>query len=109
MNPRLRLEDMSHLRAFPVVHKILVMERVTARRPVKTVILDGDNDFGRTVVKLRRNGFGLIDLKPEETAFATVWYRKKRALLERPGGDVAMLLWEAHNHGGATTLMTWRI
>lgn len=109
MNPRITLEDMTHLRTFPDVQRAVLMEKIRSRHPAKTMALNGTNDFGKSVLKLRRDGFGLIDLQPEETTLATVWYRRRPVLLKHTGADVAMLRWEAWERGGATTLMTWRI
>jgi hypothetical protein len=73
------------------------------------VVLEGNNDFEKTLLKLRRDGYGLIDLQPQETACASVWYRRRPALLKRLRGEVAMLLWETLERGEATTLITWKV
>jgi hypothetical protein len=102
-------EDMEHLRAFPDSRKAAVMEKIMALVPAESVELEGDEHFETTVLKLRRDGYGLIDLQRQETAFTAVWYRKGNALLGLAGAEVAMLMWEARACGGATTLMTWRV
>jgi hypothetical protein len=109
MNARIDNKDMKHLQAFPDAEKALVLQKIMSHAPAKTLVLDGNNDFEKTLLKLRRDGFGLIDLQPQETACATVWYRRKSALLKRPGQDVAMLFWEAQERGEVTTLMTWSV
>jgi hypothetical protein len=109
MNARISNEDMQHLQSFSDAQKTAVMQKIMSRPPVGTVVLDGNNDFEKTLLKLRRDGFGLIDLQPQETACASVWYRRKPALLKRPGVDVAMLLWETLERGEATTLITWKV
>ena len=109
MNVRINREDMKHLQAFSDAHKADVMEKIMSHPPEKTVVLDGNNDFEKTLLRLRRDGFGLIDLQPQEAACASVWYRRKPALLKRPSEDVAMLLWETQERGEATTLITWKV
>lgn len=109
MNARIDHEDMKHLQAFSDAQKAAVMQKIMSHPPAKTVVLDGNNHFEKSVLKLRRDGFGLIDLQPQETVCATVWYRRTPALLWRSGGDVAMLLWETQERGEATTLITWRV
>lgn len=109
MNARINNEDMKHLEAFSDAQKTQVMEKIMSHPPAKTVVLDGSNDFEKTLLRLRRDGFGLIDLQPQEAACASVWYRRKPALLRRLSGDVAMLLWETQECGEATTLITWKV
>lgn len=109
MNTRIGREDMKHLQAFSDAQKTHVMEKIMSCPPEKTVVLEGNNDFEKALLRLRRDGFGLIDLQPQEAACASVWYRRKPALLRRPSGDVAMLLWETQEHGEATTLITWKV
>ena len=70
--------------------------------------LSGDNDSEKTVLKLRREGYGLIDLQPQETSFFCIWYRRSKALFSR--ADVAMPLWEKQAPAGPlTTVLTWRL
>ncbi len=61
------------------------------------------------MLKLRRDGFRLIDLQRHDTAFSTLWYRKGKSLLGLAAEDVAMLLWELEESGASTTVMTWRV
>jgi hypothetical protein len=37
------------------------------------VVLEGDNDFAKTVLGLRREGYSLIDLRRQDISFSTVW------------------------------------
>ena len=105
MDPGLKADDLCHLRSFPAVQRVVVIG-VMSRRPTKVKMLEGANDFGKTVRKLRRDGFALIDLKREPTAFSTVWYRKP-PMGAVPVAHVTMLAWAARDRGGATTLMNW--
>ncbi|MBI2752549.1 MAG: hypothetical protein HYX46_03400 [Betaproteobacteria bacterium] len=107
MKSRIEQADLEHLEAFPGEQKALVMRKIMSLLPAERVVLDGDNDFEKTVLKLRREGYGLIDLQPLEQAFSCVWYRRSKALFRR--ADVAMLLWEMQNPGALTTVLTWRI
>jgi len=109
MQVRIGHDDWQHLSAFSDAKKTTLMQKIMSHPPAQTVVLDGNNDFEKTLLRLRRDGFGLIDLQPQERACASVWYRRKPALLRTPGEDVAMLLWETLERGEATTLITWRI
>jgi hypothetical protein len=109
MHARINNEDMKHLQSFSDAHKTAVMHQIMSHPPAATVVLEGNNDFEKTLLRLRRDGFGLIDLQPQETACASVWYRRRPALLKRLRGEVAMLLWETLERGEATTLITWKV
>jgi len=110
METRINDEDLGHMAAFPESRKAAVMKRIMGHAPAENVVLEGDDSFESAVLRLRRDGYGLIDLQRQETAFTTVWYRKGKALLGLAGVEVAMLMWEASAcGGGATTLMTWRV
>lgn len=109
MRVRINNDDLKHLQAFSDARKSAVLQKIMSNPPAKTVVLDGNNDFEKTLLRLRRDGFGLIDLQPQETACTSVWYRRRPSLLKRPGEDVAMLLWETRERGEATTLITWKV
>ena len=63
MNARIGREDMKHLQTFSDAHKTQVMEKIMSCPPEKTVVLEGNNDFEKALLRLRRDGFGLIDLQ----------------------------------------------
>ena len=110
MKSRIDHKDLEHLQAFPGERKAAVMQRIMSLMPTERMVLSGDNDFEKTVLKLRREGYGLIDLQPQESAFSCVWYRRSKALFSRAGADVAMLLWEMQEPAGPlTTVLTWRL
>jgi hypothetical protein len=109
MNARISDEDMEHLREFSKVEKMAVMQEIMSHPPAKTVTLSGHNDFEKSILKLRRDGFGLIDVQPQETVCTTTWYRRKATLLRRRSADVAMLLWEIQKQEQTTTLVSWTI
>jgi hypothetical protein len=101
--------DREHLQEFPAHRKAMVMEKIMSLTPARHMVFHGKNHFEKAVLKIRRDGFRLIDLQPQETAFTTVWYRKGRSFLGK-GADVTMLLWEhSDEHGDSTTMMSWRI
>ena len=109
MKSRIDEKDLAYLEAFPGDQKSKVMQRIMSLQPVERVLLDSDNGFEKAVLKLRREGYGLIDVQRQETAFSCIWYRRTRSLFNGAGADVAMLLWEMQERGVETTVLTWRI
>ena len=85
--------DRAHLQAFSPKRKARVMAKIMALDPDGEEISHGKNDFEKTLMKIRHDGFRLIDIQSQETSFATVWYRK--GFLGLGAGDAIMLLWEA--------------
>lgn len=106
---RINNEDMKHLESFSAAQRSTVLSKIMSHRPAKTVVMEGNNHFEKMLIRLRRDGYGLIDLQPQETACTSVWYRRTPALLRNPRGDVAMLLWETQERGEATTVITWKV
>ena len=110
MKSRIDDKDLAHLAAFPGDQKAAVMQKIMARQPTERIVLAEDNGFEKTLLKLRREGFNLIDLqRPCESAFTCVWYRKTKSLFNGSGVDVAMLLWEMQDPKVETTVLTWRL
>lgn len=109
MKSRIDHKDLEHLEAFPGDQKAKVMQKIMSLQPTERVLLGGDNDFERAVLKLRREGYGLIDVQRQEAAFSCIWYRKTKSLFNGAGADVAMLLWEMQDPGVETTVLAWRI
>ena len=109
MKSRIDERDLEHLEAFPGDQKAQVMRKIMSVQPVERVVLDEDNGFERAVLKLRREGYALIDVQRQEIAFTCTWYRKTKSLFNGAGADVAMLLWEMQDRGAETTVLTWRI
>jgi len=109
MNTQINHQDMEYLHFFPGERKAAVMQKIMSQRAGKRVVLDGDQGYENAVENLHSRGFGLIDLQPQETAFATVWYRKGREILRRASEEVAVLLWEVRENGDSTTVMTWQV
>ena len=109
MKARIDRRDLAHLEAFPGDQKAKVMRKIMSVHPTERVVLDEDNAFEKAVLKLRREGYSLIDVERQEIAFSCIWYRKTKSLFNGAGADVAMLLWEMQDRGCETTVLTWRI
>jgi len=109
MKSRIDQRDLEHLEAFPGDRKAKVMRKIMAMQPTERVLLDGDNSFEKAILKLRKEGYSLIDLQRQEISFACTWYRETKSLFNGAGADVAMLLWEMQERGTETTVLTWRI
>ena len=100
--------DQQHLESFPRERKAMLLQRILSRDPDKSMELAGNLDFERTLQRLRRDGFALIDLQFHETAFYCVWFRKSEGVMDWRRMEVAMVLWDAR--GGpdpVTTVQTW--
>ena len=110
MKSRIDEKDLAHLEAFPGDQKAKVMQKIMAMQPTERVLLPGDNSFEKAVLKLRKEGYNLIDVQRQEISFACVWFRETKSLFNGNGADVAMLLWEMQEEKGTeTTVLTWRI
>ena len=109
MKSRIDEKDLRHLEAFPGDRKSKVMRKIMSLHPTERVVLDGETSFEKAVLKLRKEGYGLIDVQRQEIAFTCIWYRETKSLFNGAGADVAMLLWEMQERGTETTVLTWRI
>ena len=110
MKSRIDEKDLRHLEAFPGDRKAKVMRKIMATQPTERVLLDGDNGFEKAVLKLRKEGYNLIDVQRQEVSFTCTWFRETKSLFNGNGADVAMLLWEMQEEKGTeTTVLTWRI
>jgi len=109
MKSRIDQRDLEHLEAFPGDQKAAVLQKIMSRQPTERIVLEGENGFEKTMLRLRREGYSLIDLDRQETAFSCIWYRKTKSLFNGSGVDVAMLLWEMQEPGVETTVLTWRL
>ena len=99
--------DRQHLHAFPGERKAALLERIRARKPDKSDEFGGKTDFERTLRRLRRDGYALIDLQLHETAFSSLWYRKSDGVHDWRRMEVAMVIWALLEDGPATTVQTW--
>ena len=107
---RINEADTQHMDRFPPAKKARVMEMIMSMAPHTNEQCTESHHYEKTMIRLRKDGFELIDIQPLETALTTVWYRRKgRFPLGRSPADVTMVLWEAQDAGDTTTVMTWRI
>lgn len=109
MDTRINERDIKHLQAFPNGRKAAVMRRIMSQRPDRTVQLKGPQDFEKTLLKLRQDGYKLIDLQRHDASFSSIWYRKRVSMLGRRREHVTMLVWELEEPGPQTTVLTWRV
>ena len=109
MKSRIDDKDLQHLETFPGDRKAKVMRKIMAMQPTERVQLEGETSFEKAVLKLRKQGYNLIDVQRQEIAFSCIWYRETKSLFNGAGADVAMLLWEMQEKGTETTVLTWRI
>ena len=99
--------DHEHMQAFPAHRKAQVMAKIMSLTPIRNEVHQGNNKFAKAVLRLHRDGYGLIDVQPQETVFTTVWYRKNSAFGN--SADATMLLCEEDENGASITMMSWRI
>ena len=110
MKSRIDQRDLEYLEAFPGDRKAKVMRKIMSLQPTERVLLDGDNSFEKAILKLRKEGYALIDVQRQEISFTCTWFRETKSLFNGNGADVAMLLWEMQEEKGTeTTVLTWRI
>jgi len=109
MKARIDRKDLAHLNAFPGEEKAKIMRKIMSINPVELVVLEGATDFEKALLKLRREGFGLIDLQRQELSFSCTWHRRTKALFNGGGADITMLFWELQERGAETTILTWRL
>lgn len=102
-------DDLAHLERFPQGRKAELLQQIRVLKPHENATLFGDNDFGHSILRLRRARFGLIDLQCHDTAFCTVWHRQRLTLLGGLHSEVAMLNWEFQDTGATTTFAVWRL
>jgi len=110
LETRINDRDIKHLHAFPNDRKKAVMRRIMSQKPDKTVKLTGKHDFEKQLLKLREDGYNLIDLQRHEHSFSSTWYRRRGlSLLGRARLQVTMLVWEQDEPSSSTTVLSWRV
>jgi len=109
LETRINDRDIKHLHAFPNDRKNALLRRIMSQRPDKTVKLTGKDDFEKSLLKLREDGYKLIDLQRHEHSFTSTWYRRGLSLLGRERVKVTMLVWEQDEPGSSTTVLSWRV
>ena len=105
---RINDSDMAHMNAFPIEKKEWVLAQIMSIEPLQKNVHMNNHHYEKLLLKLRSDGFALVDMQPQETAFTSVWYRNGR-VRDATSENVAMLLWETLEVGDATTVMMWRI
>jgi hypothetical protein len=106
---RISDDDLAHLERFPQGRKAELLQQIRMLRPYENATLFGENDFEHSMLRLRRARFGLIDLQRHDTAFSTVWHRRRLTLLGGFHTEVAMLNWELQDGAATTTFAAWRL
>lgn len=102
--------DLNHLNSFPKREKEKVMRVITERPATGEHVYGGENCYENAVVKLRANGYRLIDLAPQDGAFTAVWYRKSSSWLVLRSCEYAVILaWETTDSGEQTTMRQWNL
>ena len=104
---RINESDMTHMNAFPADRKTWVLAQIMSLNPLQKNVHADNHHYEKALLKLRDDGYALVDLQPQETAFTSVWYRNGRTHAARE--NVAMLLWETLAVGDSTTVLRWRI
>ena len=105
--PRITDVDLEHMNAFPADRRLELIEKIMSRTPAASAAFTGNNHYERAILRLRRDGFQLIDLQPQEFLFTSVWYGKYRSAMRVPRLELAMLLWISEEE--LTYLTTWQI
>jgi hypothetical protein len=109
MKTRINEYDTQHMKRFPAAKKMRVMSQIQSLTPLSSEQRTETHHYEKAMMRLREDGFDLIDMQSLETALTTVWYRERRSLPWHKHVDVKMVLWEFQPTGDTTTVMTWRI
>jgi hypothetical protein len=80
---RIDRRDLEHLEAFPGDQKEKVMRKIMSVQPTERVVLGENHGFEKAVLKLRREGYGLIDVQRQEIAFSCIWVPQDEVALQR--------------------------
>ena len=103
-------KDLNHMYAFPPAERAELMQKIMSRTPVEERVFEGNNRSVRALWRLRDEGLKLVDLKPQETIFTSVWYRNGRSLLIRQKPQIAaMIVWEVNDDQEVATFKVWHV
>jgi hypothetical protein len=105
--PRITSIDLEHMRTFSTRRKQQVMGEIMSRVPTSNSVVTGHNQYEKTILRLRKEGFRLIDLQPQEHMLTSVWYRNAGSIIGMRRLEVVMLLWEVEDD--LTHLTLWRL
>jgi hypothetical protein len=102
-------QDRQYMNAIPAESRTRIIRRMMHGSPAEERQFEGKDDYARALLRLRAGGLRLIDLQPQETAFASVWYGKHTSIGVRPGLEaMALLVWErTERDAEVTTLRIW--
>lgn len=109
---RISSRDLDYQRDFPEAEKARLMLEVLSALPEDVKTTSGKHDFEKSLLKLRADGFRLIDMQSLEVALTTVWYRKSALLLGFVKSEVVIALdWTMMDDGRneTTILRRWRL
>lgn len=104
--------DMDDQRDFPGAEKARLMRAVLSALPENVKTTSGKHDFEKSVLKLRADGFRLIEMQSLEVALTTVWYRKSASLLGFVKSEAVIALdWTMMDDGRneTTILRRWHL
>lgn len=104
--------DMNYQRDFSSAEKARLRRALLSALPEDVITTSGRHDFEKSLLRLRADGFCLIDLQSLEVALTTVWYRKSVSLLGFVKSEVVIALdWTMMNEGDAeiTSMRRWRL
>jgi hypothetical protein len=104
--------DMDYQKDFSDAEKARLMRAVLLASPEEVKTTSGKHDFEKSLLRLRADGFRLIDMQWLEVALTTVWYRKSVSLLGFAKSEVVIALdWTMMDDRGneTTTLRRWRL
>ena len=88
-------QDRQYMNAIPSESRARIMSRMMRDLPAEEGQFKGNDGYARALARLRAAGLRLIDLQPQESAFASVWYGKHTSIGDQPGREaLALLVWE---------------
>ena len=103
-------KDVKYMTAFSPAERAALMHKIMSKAPVEERVFEGNSQSVRALWRLRAEGLKLVDLKPQETVFTTVWYRNGKSLLTRQKPQVAaMIVWEVRDDHEVATFKVWHI
>ena len=99
--------DLKHMHAFPTRRKLSLMEEIMSRLPTASSVVTGHNHYEKTILKIHKDEFQLIDLQPQEHLLTSVWCRNTRSMFGLNRFEVVMVLWAVEDD--LTSMTMWRL
>jgi hypothetical protein len=104
------VNDMYRLNTFPFAERQRVLANIMAREPHYRKAVEGYAACFALIVNFRTRDLRLIDLRPEEAWFTSVWYGKDRFREDGlSSATVAMAIWESFMGKEACSVYFWTI